>query len=395
MSTRVVVLGAGYGGLLVTRALEDRLPETADIHVIDETGEHLIQHELHRVIRRPSLVETLAIPLKRVFERAQIHEATVERVDPGEHRLTFLGDREPLSYDVGVVALGADPDDHDIPGVTEYGTPLKRLHHAQQIREEFLAIADSGARVVVGGGGLAGIQVAGELSALARELEAEVEVALFEQEDAIAPEFPREFQIAVKRELETRGVVVRPKHRISAAGPAAVTVEDVGEEPFDQLVWTGGIRGSAAMEGIRPRVNSTLVHPLDPDSRTFVLGDAAEVIDEDGAAVPASAQAATKAADTVARNVETVVTDDDDTFEPRLERFRFDSSGWLVSIGDGAVAQIGPTVFTGAAAKALKSSVGPRYLASAGAIREAVALAREHYREGEPVGFEGATPESE
>ncbi|MFB6308162.1 MAG: NADH dehydrogenase FAD-containing subunit, partial [Haloarculaceae archaeon] len=64
-------------------------------------------------------------------------------------------------------------------------------------------------------------------------------------------------------------------------------------------------------------------------------------------------------------------------FEPRLDRYEFDSPGWLVSVGDGAVAQVGPTVLRGRAALALKTSVGAGYLGSVGAVENAVDLVRE------------------
>jgi NADH dehydrogenase len=69
-------------------------------------------------------------------------------------------------------------------------------------------------------------------------------------------------------------------------------------------------------------------------------------------------------------------------FRPRLSPFNFDSPGWLVSVGDGAVAQVGPTVLRGRAAKALKTSVGAGYLTSVGAIGNAVDLAREELSSG-------------
>jgi NADH dehydrogenase len=110
--------------------------------------------------------------------------------------------------------------------------------------------------------------------------------------------------------------------------------------------------------------------------RTFVLGDAARVVDIDGAPVPASAQSAVRDARVAANNIERVVEHEpgEDLFDPRLEQFGFDSPGWLVSIGDGAVAQVGPDVVTGRAAVALKTTVGVGYLGAVGGIRDAVDL---------------------
>ncbi|MFB6176378.1 MAG: NADH dehydrogenase FAD-containing subunit, partial [Halobaculum sp.] len=128
-------------------------------------------------------------------------------------------------------------------------------------------------------------------------------------------------------------------------------------------------------EGERPTGRAD----LQLTDRTLALGDAARVVDADGEAVPASASAAVREAKTAARNLTRLVEHEQsgDSFRPRLDRYRFDVPGWLVSVGDGAVAQLGPTVLTGAAAKAAKTTVGAGYLTTVGAMRKAVSLAEE------------------
>jgi NADH dehydrogenase len=204
-----------------------------------------------------------------------------------------------------------------------------------------------------------------------------VTVRLVEQEDRVAPGFPAGFQSAVADELDRQGVAVETGVTVEGADADAVRTES-GDVSHDQFIWTGGIRGPDALGGDRPRVRSTLAL----DDRTFVVGDAARVVDDEGQPVPASAQAAVREAETAAANVARVVESrlDGDAAPPRLDRFTFDARGWLVSVGDGAVAQVGPTVLTGAAARALKTSVGAGYLASAGAIRDALDFVREEVR---------------
>jgi NADH dehydrogenase len=129
--------------------------------------------------------------------------------------------------------------------------------------------------------------------------------------------------------------------------------------------------------GDRRRVPATLRF----DERTFVAGDAAEVIDRDGELVPATAQAAIREAQIAASNIARLVTHerDDALFEPRLSSLDFTPRGWIVSVGDSAVAQFGPTVIRGAGARAIKRTVGLRYLSSVGAVREAVEVALEEF----------------
>lgn len=67
----------------------------------------------------------------------------------------------------------------------------------------------------------------------------------------------------------------------------------------------------------------------------------------------------------------------DTGFPPRLDRYETNVPGWVVSVGDGAVAQVGPTVLRGQAARAAKATVGAGYLGSLGAVSSASDLVRE------------------
>ena len=200
---RVAVLGAGYAGLTLARRLERTLPATADLVVVDESRDHLVQHELHRVVRRPSLADDITVDLGEVLD-CDVRQATVTSVDAddGVATLETADGEETLTYEVGAVCLGAETAFFDVPGLRAHATPLKRLDHAEQIREEFLALQD-GDRLVVGGAGLSGVQVAGELVALAREESMDVEVRLLEQESEVAPTFDESFRRAVRDALDT------------------------------------------------------------------------------------------------------------------------------------------------------------------------------------------------
>jgi len=357
----VAVLGAGYAGLALTRSLEDDLPDDVALTLVDERDTHLVQHLVHRVVRRPALADDLQLPLADLLDRAEHRQARVESVDAdaGEVALTD-GD---LTYDVGAVCLGARTDYHGLPGLSEHATPLKRVHHAETIHEDALALCEAGSgRIVVGGAGLSGVQVAGELAALADEAGAPaVDVCLVEQADHVAPTFEPGFQRAVAAELRDRGVTVETDREIERATADALVLSDGTERAFDQLVWTGGIAGGDALAGRRPTVRAD----LRLGERTFGLGDAVRVVDAEGTPVPASAKTALGQADVTARNVTRLLEHRrgaGEGFEPRLATYRYDTRGWVVSVGDGAVATVGPSVLRGAAAESLKTAVGTWYL---------------------------------
>jgi len=380
----VVVLGAGYAGVTLTRKLEASLPAAADLTIVDDSESHLVQHEVHRVIRRPSITDAIEVPLESLFDRAEVVTARVEDVDTDTNRVV-LDSGETVEYDYAGLCLGAETAFYDLPGVEAHGLPLKSVDDAETIRQQALNVIDSGeeARFVVGGAGLSGVQVAGELATLADEAGAtdRIEVVVLEQLESVAPAFPEAFQSAVADELSRRGIEVRTETAVSEATESTIETrhESTGTErsvDYDLFVWTGGIGGSPVMAGDRPIVRAD----LRLTESTFGVGDSVRIVDADGEAVPASASAAIRSARVAAENITRLVaweSTDDTGFEPQLSKFRFDAPGWIVSVGDGAVAQVGPKVVTGKAAKALKASVGAGYLSSVRAIRQATELVGE------------------
>ncbi|PSQ60742.1 MAG: NADH dehydrogenase FAD-containing subunit [Halobacteriales archaeon SW_9_67_25] len=365
----VAVLGAGYAGIALARKLERSLSDDVAITVVDERETHVVQHLIHRLVRYPSLQDGLTVPIEALLDRATHRRARVTDLDPDAGEVTL--EDGMLSYDVGAVCLGARTADYDIPGVDEYATPLKRPRHAEAIRADFLDVCESGGRTVVVGAGLSGIQVAGELADLARQRGASeaVEVRLLEQRGTVAPAFPGNFQRAVAEELADRGVGVETGRTVEAVDADGLDLEGSEAVAYDQLVWTGGITGGTALGGQRPQVRAD----LRLGERTFAVGDAARVVDANGEPAPASAQTAVRQADVAAENVGRLLGyyRDGDDFRPHMARYRYDELGWLVSVGDGTVAQVGPSVLRGPAAKALKTTVGAGYLASVGAIERA------------------------
>ena len=363
----VAVLGAGYAGVSLTRKLEDALPPEDRITLVDERETHLVQHLVHRVVSHPSLAEDLRIPIANLLDRADVRHSEVTGFDADAGTVELADDT--LSADYLAVCLGAQTAFYDLPGVREHATPLKRVEHAEEIRADFEPIQESGGSVVVGGAGLSGIQIAGELAAMAEDAPGDVEVHLVERLDTVAPNFPEKFQRAVDEELRERGVTVHTGRAVESASDDGLSFADGGELGYDQFVWTGGIAGQDAAGGERPETRAD----LRLGDRAFVVGDAARVVDTDGQPAPASAQTAVRQADVAAKNIGKLLGHErsGEGFPPRLDRYRYTELGWLVSVGDGAVAQVGGQVLRGGAATALKTTVGAGYLTSIGAIENA------------------------
>jgi len=369
----VAVLGAGYAGIAATRQLETALADDVELTLVDERETHLVQHLIHRAVREPSLSEELTMPLSELLERANHRQATVTDVDPDAGTVEFSDGA--LQYDAGIVALGAETAFYGLPGVREQAVALKRLEHATRIREGFESVPANG-RVVVCGAGLSGVQIAGELAALGRDRGTEPAVVLVEQEGTVAPRFSEPFQRALADELDQRGVTVRTNATVT--GVDAETLHLAGEEQlgYDQLLWTGGIAGGGALAGNRPQVRAT----LRLGDRTLGAGDAVQAVDADGQLAPASAQTAVRQAGVAATNAERLLEHHRagaSGFEPRLDRYRYTSPGWVVSVGNGTVAQVGGSVLRGSAARAVKTTVAAGYLGQLGSVESAASYARE------------------
>ncbi|ERG89816.1 MAG: NADH dehydrogenase, FAD-containing subunit, partial [halophilic archaeon J07HX5] len=339
----VAVFGAGYAGLATVRRLQRSLPGAVRLTLVDETDYHLAQHLLHYVIRDPELESELTVDLTAALDRAVHRQTRVTGVDPDAGVATVADGQ--LSYDIGVVALGAGAAFGGVPGAAKHGTPLKQLSHARAIRDRFDDLAPT-ERAVVVGGGLSGIQVAGELAMLADNEDDGATVVLVERSATVAPGFSTEFQQTIRAALIDAGVEVRTDWGVTEVTPDRLQLEAGGSIGYDQLVWTGGITGGQAM-GDRPQVRAD----LRLGERTLGLGDAVSVVDANGTAVPASAQTAVRQASVAATNATRLVEADRTGTQPPLERYRYDGLGWLVSVGEETVARVGSTVFRGPAAR--------------------------------------------
>ncbi|MFB6179591.1 MAG: NAD(P)/FAD-dependent oxidoreductase [Halorientalis sp.] len=371
---RAAVFGAGYAGLTVARRLARRGPEDLDLVVVDESDRHLLQHELHRIVRRPSLADTITVPLDELLPDATIRQARVTDIDTDAGVATILpvdsDEESTLEYDFGAVCLGAETAFHDLPGVQDHATPLKSLADARAIHEE--AMAATGGHAVVGGGGLSGIQVAGELAELSEHEGLDLDVTIVEHSDHVASGFEPAFRNAIGDELDARGVTVETGVGVESASEETVTLDDGRTLAHDVFVWTGGICGPAALDDERPRVGADLWLGED----TVVVGDAGTVVDMDGDVAPASAQTAIREATVAATNLLSRLADD-----PPEEQaaFEYESLGWVVSVGDGAVAQVGPAVLSGEPARAAKAVIGAGHLSAIGAVGNAVDLVAEEF----------------
>ncbi|SDO33844.1 NAD(P)/FAD-dependent oxidoreductase [Halobacillus aidingensis] len=172
MSKEIVILGGGYGGLLAALSVRQYMDASeANVTIINKTPTHQIITELHRLAAGNISEQAAALPLEKLLKGKDINlkVATIESFSVNDKKIS-LEDGSELFYDALVVALGSVTNYFGIPGLQEHSMVLKSAEDANKIREHVEArIRDyaatnneADAHIVIGGGGLTGVELVGE-----------------------------------------------------------------------------------------------------------------------------------------------------------------------------------------------------------------------------------------
>lgn len=381
MSKKIVILGAGYGGLLSALSARKHLSASeAQITVINKYDSHQIITELHRLAAGNVSEKAVALPLSKLFKGKGIDVkiGSVQAVDPAGKKVT-LADGSSYDYDTLVLALGSETNYFGIPGLQENSLTLKSAAEANRIfahvKEKLRAYRVSknkaDATFVIGGGGLTGVELVGELAdelpGYCREAGVDfndVSLYLVEAMPTILPMFSPELIQRAVTSLEQRGVQFLTSLPITEVNGGVVTLKDGRTIETGTLVWTGGVQGHAlvATSGIevnrgRASVNEYLQSVSHPD--VFLAGDCAVVFGPEGRPYPPTAQLAWQMGELVGANIAATYNGGSlQTFSPVF-------SGTLASLGrkDG-IGSIGENgiELKGAPASLMKKASNARYL---------------------------------
>jgi NADH dehydrogenase len=328
----IVVIGAGYGGITATLRLSNLFRSMPDFRLvlIDRYPFHTLKTQLHEAAVHKSEV---TIDVGRIIRKHNIsfQLGVVNALDL-VHRSVELDDVH-ITYEYLVLAIGAQANFFSIPGLEENALPLQSASDAQKIYERISSLCAGAAaesdpskrkemlRFVIGGGGLSGIEMAGELvdhvvaSAHNYGLDAGVpEVIIVEGSDDILPASDPKLRQSTRRELLSKGVSVMTRMRVVGVSPAEVILSSGERLRSRTLVWTGGIKvseiaresGFAIGESGRILVNEFLQSVTSPN--VYVIGDNALAINPaTRKPVPAAAQFALQQGRLVAENLFAVV----------------------------------------------------------------------------------------
>lgn len=381
MSKHIVILGAGYGGLLSAMTLRKYLnKDQARVTVVNQYPTHQIITELHRLAAGSIEEKAIAMPLDKLFKGKDI-DLKIAKVDSFsvDSKEVKLSDGSKLSYDALVVGLGSITAYFGIPGLDKYSMVLKSAEDAnrihQHIEDRIKAYAQTkdaaDATILIGGGGLTGVELVGEIADVMPKLArkygvdpSEVKLLLVEAGPKILPVLPDHLIDRAKASLENRGVTFLTGLPVTNVEGNVVDLKDGQKIVTNTFVWTGGVQGNplvgeSGLEVNRGRATVNEFMQSTSHKDVFVAGDSAVVFDATGRPYPPTAQIAWQMGELIGYNLYAYLNDKAfQTFDPV-------NSGTLASLGRrDAVATVGENNISlkGLPATMMKEASNIRYL---------------------------------
>ena len=381
---RVVIVGAGFGGLSCARALAGT---AADVLLVDRHNYHLFTPLLYQVASSLLNPSDIAYPVRAVFRRSRnvhVRVGEVNGVDLERRAVLLVGpaptERGPagaerVPFDYLVLASGSTTNFFGNAPAAAAALGLKDLPEALELRNHVLGCFEHAARepddaarapwltFAIVGAGPTGVEYAGALSELVRLVLAKdfpeldmgrVKVVLIEAGERVLAAYPAALGEDARRRLERRGVEVRLNTRVERVAGEAITL--TGREPLmaRTLVWAAGVRPGELAERLTwPKTRSGRIavdaylcvvgqegqegqEGREGRERVFAIGDIAAVPYR-GGEMPMLSAPAMQQGRSVARNILRVERG------ARPKPFRYVDKGTMATIGrSAAVAEIGP-----------------------------------------------------
>ncbi|MEO7965252.1 MAG: NAD(P)/FAD-dependent oxidoreductase [Gemmatimonadaceae bacterium] len=380
---KVAIIGGGFAGVSAARVF--RRAEV-DVVLIDRNNHHTFQPLLYQVAVATLSPSDIAVPIRwmlRKYDNMRVLLGNVTGIDVEKHRVILDDGANEESFDYLIVAAGAR---HAYFGHDEWekcAPGLKSLDDAVEIRRRFLTSFELAEKtedpaerealqtVVIVGGGPTGVELAGLMATIARDVmhadfrsidTSKTRILIIEGGPRVLPAFPEKLSAEALHDVEELGVEVRLNSIVTGIEPGAVYV---GEERIATrtVFWAAGNAASplgkmlgAPVDRVgRVEVGPDLSIPGHPE--IFVVGDLAAVHQENGKLVPGVAPAANQEGKAAAKNILHTVR--------RQERrpFKYFSKGDLATIGrHRAIADFGKVSFSGLLAWVLWLFVHIMYL---------------------------------
>jgi|GEM_PF-251160 len=388
---RILVLGAGYAGVTCVLGLQNL---DAKVTLINQNDYHYLTTLLHEpaVGRRDFHEVTVDLPglLQNTDIAFRTGSVTAIDVEAQTVTLVFSEETDTLDYDFLVVALGSKPEFYRIPGLEENALTLNNWSEAARlhlrVEEALIDFKEHPnelwrTHIVIGGAGLTGVEVAGELADWCKTLtksygisSKQLKISLVDGSSTVLAACQdcqdRVIPLATKI-LQRKGIQIHTGVHVQAIEPHRVVLSDGQVLEAGLIIWTGGVRGNPLLEAAgfalgrqkRALVNDYLQAKDHPE--IFVVGDSAAATDARGNVLPPTAQAAIQQGPMVA-----------DNFQRLFSRKPMRSCvprkmGVLLSLGEKDALGVieNKYHFSGWVARTMKNAIAYQYLASLGGLR--------------------------
>lgn len=382
MSAKILILGAGYGGLMTAVRLQKSLNyNDAEVTLVNKHDYHYITTWLHEPAAGTRDADNCRIDINTVIDTNKINfiKGIVESIQP-ESKTAKLVDGQTLSYDYLVIGLGSEPETFGIQGLKENAFSIRSINSVRMIKEHIEYMFSKYRNepdhpeyltMVVGGAGFTGIEFVGELADRVPELckEFDVDPSLvkiynIEAAPTALPGFDPDLVDYAVDVLTQKGVTFLIKTAIKECNPDGVVLATGEEIKAGTIVWTGGVRGNSIIEKsgfetMRGRVKVDEYLRAPGHDNIFVVGDSALIINEESnRPYPPTAQIAIQEGENLAQNLVSLVRGEGvkEKFVPHLK-------GAVASLGKGeAIGLVGDKKLFGTSASLMKKVIDHRYL---------------------------------
>lgn len=380
MTPKILILGAGYGGLMTAVRLQKKLNyNEAEVTLVNKNEYHYFTTWLHEPAAGTKDPDKCRVAISEILDttKTQFIQDTVQSIDKEAQTVT-LASGQILAYDYLVIGLGSEPETFGIQGLKEHAFSISNINAVRHIREHIeynFSLYSEQKRpelitIVVGGAGFTGIEFVGELSdripELCKEFDVDPElVKIYNVEAAptVLPGFDPELVNYAVEVLTRKGVTFKISTPIKECTPEGVVLADGEEIKSNTVIWTGGVRGNAIIENagfetMRGRVKvDEFLHAPGFDN-VFVVGDGALIINEEtNRPYPPTAQIAIQQGNNLGENIVAAIRG------TQLTPFKPSIKGTVASLGKGeAVGIVGDKKIFGTTASLMKKVVDNRSL---------------------------------
>lgn len=337
---RVVIVGAGFAGLACARSLQ--ASQKVDVTLIDRHPYQLFAPLLYQVATGGLPEDDIAYPVRAAIPGIHFVRGDVVKVNMEAGTLRMASGAE-LDWDELVLATGSIGNSFNIPGVDEHALQMKDLQQARRIKHRLLGTYErvqvgeqpkEDLGVVVVGGGPTGVEVAGAVAELQRQMAHEfphiaehASVTLVEAGPRLLPSFTPKSSERAREALVKLGVEVLVDSAVDRMYPTDVHLKSGRVLPAGTTIWAAGVAAEHqwTVLGESDRLNRLVVDEfLRLRNNVWVVGDMAHEEDVDGKPLPMVASVALQQGKYVAKAILAGAPSDP---------FRYKDKGQMATIG--------------------------------------------------------------